>query len=607
MKNTRTIRTAAAPLALFFAGHAALFGGACTDDPRAVDKPLDRDGDGTPDAVDPDPDVGDDDDDDSDTPPVVVDEDGDGQPDVDPDVPESFGPETPAPSTRYARLTREQWENTVRDLFFLDEHTGFSEELSQDSLPASFLFDNPADALAVDSTQWTGFERAAQRAAERATTDATTLALLAPSGTTPEQFIRSTGLRAHRRPLGDEEVAEYMTVFNAGNGAYPGMDAFTGGVRLVLEAMLQSPFFLYRVELTQDVDGDVVHLDPWEIASRLSYALWGSMPDDELFAAAEAGLLASTVEGTASVEQQAIRMLEDPRAAEYMLTFHHQLLEAEKAAGIAPSTAFFPDAPADLGALARREQDLFIEDLFTTNGGFADLMTSTRAFVNVELAAIFGVDGVTGDAFVPVDLDPSVRRGLLTRVAFLATNATSVDPDPIHRGVFIARRMACLPLSAPPADIPPLPPPTGQQTNRERVELHTESTEPCISCHTEVINPYGFPFEMYDATGAVRTEDNGLPIDPTATPLFDDGPTPVADGVELSDLMGESRVMHDCYAEHWLNRVSGRSRHDADTNLISRLGWASTTGASIKDILVEIVTSPSFLERSVVELEGGAE
>jgi hypothetical protein len=498
----------------------------------------------------------------------------------------------------------------VRDLFRLPVDTGFSSELGQDALPASFLFDNPAEALAVDATQWSGFARAAEHVAEFVTTDATRLAAFVPSGATADSFIRDFGLRAHRRPLSEEDVALYATVFAAGNGAYAGVDAFTGGVRLVIEAMLQSPFFLYRAELTTDVDPALgrVHLDPYEIASRLSYALWQSMPDDELFAAAGAGLLGATSdEGVSSVEAQATRMLDDERATRAMISFHDQLLEAEKAMGIAPSPAFFPDAPSNLGEQAIEEQDLFLADLFTSGGGFADMLTSTRAFVNEDLARIYGVPGVTGEAMVPVELDPAVRRGLFTRVAWLASNATSVDPDPIHRGVFIARRMACLPLSAPPADIPPLPALSDDQTNRERVEMHTETNEPCISCHTEVINPYGFPFEMYDATGAVRSvELNGQPIDTATTPLFDNGPEPVANALDLSDKMADSRVFHDCYAEHWLNVTTGRNKSDADTALVQRLGWGSKTGMSIKDLLVEIVTSPAFLERNINEL-GGAE
>lgn len=559
--------------------------------PRAPQaRPADGDGDGIPDRDDATP--GD----------VIVDHDGDGRPDVDPLEPETFGPETPAPATRYARLTREQWENTVADLFHLAVHTGFSEELAQDASPAGFIFNNPAEALAVDATQWSGFQRAAGRVAELVTTNATLLAGVASVPIDANAFIRALGLRAHRRPLSEEDVALYQTVFAAGAAAYPGVDATTGGARLVIEAMLQSPFFLYRVELTTDVAGEIIRLDPYETAARLSYALWGSMPDDELLAAAAQGLLVG--EG---VEAQARRMLEDDKATSSMLAFHQQLLEAEKLSGVAPAPAFFPNAPAELGALARQENDLFLADLFTTGGGLGDMLTSTRTFVNDELAAIYGVEPPGGGAFAPVELDPTVRRGILTHVAFLAQNATSVDPDPIHRGVFIARRMACMPLSAPPANIPPLPPTQDLQTNRERVEQHTQTSEPCVQCHLDIINPFGFPYESYDATGALRTHDNGLPIDTASEVLLDEGPQPVADGVELAEAMADSRVVHECYAEHWLNVVSGRVRHDDDTNLIKRVGWASATGASVKDLLVEIVTSPAFLERNVVELEGGAE
>src|SRR5690606_5368514 len=132
-----------------------------------------------------------------------------------------------------------------------------------------------------------------------------------------------------------------------------------------------------------------------------------------------------------------------------------------------------------------------------------------------------------GSDFQQVELNGDQRAGILTQVGFLASHATSVMPDPIHRGVFVAKRLSCLTISAPPDAVPPLPEP-GDKTNREAVEEHTEAEgTSCRNCHGVVINPFGFPFESYDAIGAFRTEDNGKPVNTAAAPLIDGEPTPV--------------------------------------------------------------------------------
>lgn len=530
-----------------------------------------------------------------------------GQP-GDPADPGELGPELPSPTSRTARLTAEHWENAVRDLLQLDARTGFSSELPQDALPAGFLFDNPADSLGIDGTQWAGFQRAAARVAELVTLDPAKLErILPPAGGADAEraraLIEDLGGRAHRRPLTEEQVAAYTSVFNAGRTGFIGIDPFTGGVRLFLEALLQSPFFLYRVELSDEVvagpDGEIIKLDGFEIASRLSFALWGSIPDSQLFDAALNGEL-----DVAGVEAHARRMLEDPRAVTTLLHFHAQLLQAKKLAGVSPSPQLFADVPADLGALALKENELFLEDAFANGGNLDEILTSTKTFVNADLARIYGIQGdFNAQDFVPVELDPALRRGIFTHVAFLAQNATSRDPDPIHRGVFLARNVACIPLSAPPADIPPLPPPEDFQTNRDVVQSATEAGSPCADCHREIINPFGFPYEMYDAVGRVRTHDAGLPVNTNASPILDDF-TSVRDGVDLAEKMAESKVVHDCYAQHWMEFALGRSAVDGDKPLVDRLGRSSREGAAIKDLLVGLVTSPVFLERSTTEIGG---
>ena len=192
---------------------------------------------------------------------------------------------------------------------------------------------------------------------------------------------------------------------------------------------------------------------------------------------------------------------------------------------------------------------------------------------------------------------------MFTQVAFLAANATSVDPDPIHRGVFIAKRVACIGISAPPAMVPPLPDPAGR-TNRQLVQDHTEQDGTvCASCHRPIINPFGFPFEGYDATGALRTEDRGQAVDTASSPLIEGQPLPVADALELADALASSDSVHECYAKHWTSYAFGRPSVTQDAPLVDRLGQESVLGGySIRDLITGLVTSPAFLTRSTEEL-----
>jgi hypothetical protein len=262
---------------------------------------------------------------------------------------------------------------------------------------------------------------------------------------------------------------------------------------------------------------------------------------------------------------------------------------------------FFPDVEGDLAEAARTENELFVREVFASGGAWADVLTSTDTFVNAELARIYGLPGdYPADEFVPASLDAETRRGIFTQVGFLASNATSVNPDPIHRGVFLAERIACIHIGAPPESVPALPAPDGR-TNRETVEEHTE-VPGCATCHQPTINPYGFPFEMYDAIGAYRETDNGFPVDTTAAPLVDGSPVDVNDAVDLADRLAGSASVHECYTQHWVEYAFGRKENMVDEAIIERLGELSLEGASIEELIVALVTSRAFLNRSIDEL-----
>lgn len=270
-------------------------------------------------------------------------------------------PEGIAATTRFSRLTHTQWENTVRDLLVLDGPVGLSDSFREDPTTAGFLFEDHQATLEVDQVLWSAYERAASDVAELVATDSVRLDRLRVSDAPNDAraFVEALGLRAHRRPLTSAQVDSYVSLFEEAEGLFDDMDAFSAGARLVIETMLQSPYFLYRVEPSTEQDDGVIPLDGFEIAQRLSYALWNTMPDDELFALAADGSLRDG--GT--VAAQADRMLDDPRAETMVADFHAQLFDVKKWSGIRPSSGAFPEVTDALPASAQQENDLFILSL----------------------------------------------------------------------------------------------------------------------------------------------------------------------------------------------------------------------------------------------------
>lgn len=534
---------------------------------------------------------------------------GEGSGDGDGDVPVgTIGEDDiPTPSTRFRRLTHDEWANTVRDLLRLgdgpitDSIITTAESFLADPVQGGFIFEGNGDALEVDSARWRAYQRAAASIAEQVVSDSTLLDVLVPAGASDDErgaaFIASWGERAHRRPLSQAEVESYREIFELGKTSYSEHSGLAGGVRLAIESILQSPYFLYRVERSDDARSGVVPLDSYERATRLSYFFWGTMPDDALFEAAGSGAL-DTVDG---VRAQAARLVADARAKDTVISFFEKVLEVERYSRIAPSASAFPGVSASqLGPSAEAETVNFLGGvMYDDAGGLHELLTSTKTFVNEQLASIYGLDGTFDDTFQEVELDGSQRAGVFTQVGFLASHATSVDPDPIHRGVFIARRVSCIPIMAPPDSIPPLPTPSGQ-SNRQLVTEHTEAEgTSCRNCHVSIINPFGFAYEHYDAIGAFRTEDRSHPVDSRTEVMVDGGTAVVQNAVELAQVLSDSKNVHECMLGHLIAFAQGRSTSLEDSALIEQLGSASRdSAASFRDLLVELAVADSFLNRS---------
>ena len=507
------------------------------------------------------------------------------------------GVEPASVADRFPRLSHAQWEATVQDLFRLPEPSGLAATFQPD--PQLGRFDNNIARLGLTSGLWRDYQRAAEAIAERVVSDPAVLAGLVPdlAAADARGFVSSFGLRAFRRPLVDAEVERYVQLFDGAAAVFPQHEAFTAGVRLVIQGMLQSPFFLYRTELSDAVAGGGMPLDGYEVAARLSYLFWNSMPDDELFAAAKAGEL-NDADG---VRIQASRMFDDPRTGAQLRRFHYQAFSIAEYADLDKSTELFPDWRREIGPMMQEETLRFLDSVVQSDGGITDVLTSTKAFVNADLARIYGVAGTFADDYQEVELDPATRAGLLTRAGFLARNATLEEPDPIHRGVFINLNVICRPIAAPP-NIPDVLERMGN-TNRERVDSVTGEGTCGEGCHHAVINPLGFAFESFDAVGAYRTTDNGFPINSADTYVFPDGRTlSYGNAVELSKQLAEAPEVHACYTSQLLEFMLGRDLLASDGRVLRDLADQSLTDQlSIKELVLSVVSSNTFRVRSVTK------
>jgi Protein of unknown function (DUF1592)/Protein of unknown function (DUF1588)/Protein of unknown function (DUF1587)/Protein of unknown function (DUF1595)/Protein of unknown function (DUF1585) len=517
---------------------------------------------------------------------------------VDPNLPEDAPRELPAPSSRAPRLSHVEYENAVRDLLGAAQTLGVTANFTADN--TSSTFDNNGGDLNVTSTQWTDYQTAAEDLARRATLDVPTLTTVA-GGTLPTDdraLIAALGRRIYRRELTATELDAHLTLFGEGLTYYPTLAPRLAGARLVLEALFQSPHFLYRLELSTVATGEVIPLSGSELASRLSFGLWQSTPDEALLTAAADGSLL-TVDGyTAQVN----RMLLDPRARQATQAFHAQLLQQSKFADITRSTNLFPEFSVALRESMKQEQVRFLDDvLFTQQGGLGALFTTPSTYVDQNLADVYGLSGTFGAGFDKVQLTDGRRAGLFTQIGFLASLATSTESDPIHRGVFLNHRMLCAPLPAPPNMVPPLPrpDPSVPKTLRTRITEFTGTGTCGAGCHSTFINPIGFAYEHYDALGRWRDTDNGLPVDARDTYVFDFTTPRSFDGaVELGAAMAEEPMAHRCYTQKWVQFLHGRGLSTEDQAMINRIGTASHTQTlPVTTMLRLLVESESFKTR----------
>jgi hypothetical protein len=417
------------------------------------------------------------------------------------------------------------------------------------------------------------------------------------------KFVRSMGLRAFRRPLTETEERRYEKTFEA---AAARSGQFLDGAQIVIEAMLQSPKFLFRIER-----GSAPEHRGYEIASRLSYFLWDSMPDEALFHNAASGELA-TMRG---VEMAVQRMLKDPRARQALDEFASQWLRFDLIRNAVKDRTLYRQFTPELGAAMAEETRLLIADLVWNDRSFMELFTAGYGFVNSDLAPLYELPAPKTE-FLKTALPPdSERAGIIGQAMFLALTSKPGESSPTIRGYFVRDRFLCQQVPDPPPGINSSLPPLSEhkpQTNRERLKEHTINAS-CVGCH-KLMDPIGFGLEGYDAIGRRRdkqvilftpdrTQRDKKPVK-VELPLDTRG---VVEGIpeseftsprQLGQILARSPECQECVVKQLFRYTFGRLETDGDRTLIDE-----ATGV-FRDSGFRLTALMAYLGKALASPEG---
>jgi Protein of unknown function (DUF1592)/Protein of unknown function (DUF1595)/Protein of unknown function (DUF1588)/Protein of unknown function (DUF1587) len=508
---------------------------------------------------------------------------------------------TPAPvaTPTIARLSQLQWANSVRDLLMLSNPG----DLTLPTADAVVRLDNEADSLFINQPLHDDLQAAAESLAAQVAGNAAAIALLVPANAPTDAtgkataFIQSFGRRAYRRPLTPAEVQSYLTLFNQGPTLTTGLTAFAAGVRVTLEAFLQSPSFLYRTSFGGAAVQGRARLTDWEVAANLSYALTNTIPDGPLSMSADQGSLGTA----AAITTQAKRLIGTAGGKAAVDRFYFQFFGLGQYDTLEKNPAVAPQFTDAVGPLLHAETQQFLQYIFGQNGTLRDIFTSPVSFVNSTVAGLYGMTGsFPATTWTQVQLDPS-RPGVLTRLGFLAYYGHDGSiQDSIHRGVYINRRLLCKDLSPPPGVVlPTIPPVTGtNQTNRQIVNGITGPGTCGASCHGTFINPAGFAFENFDGLGAYHTTENGQSIDASGTYPFTEGAKSFANQAEFSRVLAESQQLHSCHAINWTADLYARIPRVGDVLAANAAAQSSLAqNISSLDLIVALITNDAFVTR----------
>ncbi len=511
-------------------------------------------------------------------------------------------PGIPATS-QIPRLTNAQYDRTVRDLLGV---TGLT--ASANAAPSSLLQTDQSGS--ISDLGWSSYQTVAQMIAAQVIADPTLKANFmkcTPSGdgtSCLHDTIVEFGRRAYRRPLADDEVADYTAIVT--EGAQVTADGTPDEIaEVLLNAFLAAPSFLQRSEISQTTDATGNYtLSSYEVASRLSYMLWGSTPDAALSQAADQNQL-STKE---QILAQAQRMLQDPKAHDMVAAFHRSYLlmgTNTRWDSAMRDTSLFPAfSTALIPVMAAETEQYFDQIVFTGTGTFQDLFTNPAAYVNAQTAPLYGLNaGDYGTDLKAVTLDKTQRPGFLTRAGFLNAYSSYNRTSPILRGAFIMKQILGFDPGAPPpgATQTALPESADLDTNRKQVDAQTAGSA-CAGCHHTYINPPGFVLEAFNAIGQWQTTEaaTGAPIDTTADVIIDGNPVHVTDPSSLMAAVAASQQAQRRYADLWVNFAYERTDNSFDACTVNDLVAKITAGGyTILNLIADLTQSDSFRVRAV--------
>ncbi len=508
------------------------------------------------------------------------------------------------------RLTHVEYDNTVRDLLG-DSSRPSRGFIGEDAVVAGFH----ANPLAPPSeAELDSYRGAAETLADKAITN---LPALVPCTATEigsdgcaDKFIRTFGRRAFRRALDADEVRAYTALFQVGKSAQD----FAFGIALVLRAMLQSPAFLYRIEVGTAVVGrpGLLKLTPYELASRMSYVLWRSMPDEELLTAAESGKL----DTPAGIEAQARRMLTSPttlaRVRGALADFAGGWMGIPEMPVLADTTkdpAMFRTFATLVGDMQREQDAFFQEIMLNQDARVSTLLTATYTVGTARLAALYGAQPSMSMSttakptdLARFDLPAGQRFGILTQAGLMSVLAHETETSPIHRGLWVRSMLLCQPPPPPPDNIADLAPKVDPKLPiKQRLSMHRASSA-CASCHS-LMDPVGFAFENYDPIGAYRTMTGRAPVDATGELTGTDVDGPLAGVGPLADKVARSAQVRGCMTRQWMRFAFGRHEDDADQCTVDTLtARMSASKGDMKDLLMALTLHEGFRHRRPAEV-----
>ncbi|MBX7114767.1 MAG: DUF1592 domain-containing protein [Myxococcaceae bacterium] len=500
----------------------------------------------------------------------------------------------PPKATPLRLLTRAEYQNTVRALLGAD-----APDVAKDfpKEPLVLGFDNNADLNRVTAEGATRYFEAAETLAAWAVAKhkAQLVSCAAEDLNCGKDFIAKMGRHIFRRALSSDEQTPFNTLFSQTLSA----ENFDTAVEWTLAALLQSPQFLYRFETGAPSDkARTYKLSGNELASKLSYFLWASGPDEELLQAAESGALDSP-EG---LRAQAERMLKDARAEVSFERFFALWLNFDLISSTEKYATAFPDYTPDLAQAWRSSLSLYIRNVWRSARGFDALFTSNTLYANNQMG-LYG-PAVTTPEFQAMTMSSQERSGVLSQPGLLARLSAPDQSSPIRRGIFVLDHVLCQPPPPPPGNaafVPP--PPRADATTRERFAQHS-SDDSCAQCH-RLIDPVGFGFEQYDGLGRFRSQENGKDVDASGaivTAREKGLAGPFMGLSELSQKLAGSRQAQDCMSSNWLRFAMGRV--DSADDLCSLQNVQAKFAESDGDfagLMLAIIESDSFLYRAAPE------